>query len=159
MRYFMRGCVLLALLLWGPGGARSEGAGGGPEGGNFLVVATRNLPINHAIGTEDIRVEAFTGPPADFAPHVTLDEVLGKRVWRPVSRGTALKSWHVRTAENVERGDQVVIVAERGVIRVEAPGRAMEYGEFGQTIRVMSLVSGKVLLATVVDTQTVSVPF
>ena len=158
MRYVVSGCLLLALLGL-PGGAWSQGTGGGPEAPGFLVVATRNLPINHAIGPEDVREEAFTGSPADFDPHVTLEEVLGKRVWRPVSRGTALKSWNVRTVDNVERGDQVLIVAERGVIRVEAPGRALDNGEFGQTIRVMSLVSGKVLEATVVDTQTVSVPF
>jgi len=157
MRCFRVGCMLVTLLI--PGWAGADGSRSDPEARDVLIVAARNLPINHAIGPEDVRQEERAGARADSDPRLTLEEVLGKRVWRPVSKGTPLKSWHIRTVENVEKGNAVLIVAEKGAIRVEAPGRALEAGEFGQTIRVLSMVSGKVLHATVVDLQTVSVPF
>jgi flagella basal body P-ring formation protein FlgA len=88
-----------------------------------------------------------------------VEEVVGKKVWRPVSKGACVKSFHVRDRRDMGRGDAVVIVAESGAIRVQAPGELLESGNPGDRVRVLNKASGKEVYATVVDANTVVVSF
>jgi flagella basal body P-ring formation protein FlgA len=124
-----------------------------------VVVALRNLPIGHRIGPEDIGTEVQEGWRNHEDLYDQVGQVVGKRIYRPVSKGACLKSWHVRDRRDMQRGDSVVIVAQTGVIRVEAPGQLLEAGNPGDRVRVLNVASGKEIYATVVDAVTVAVSF
>ncbi len=124
-----------------------------------VVVARRILPIGHRIGGGDVGTEIREGWRNHEDLYERAGEVVGKKVWRPVSKGACVKSWHVRDRRDMQRGDAVVIVAEAGAIRVEAPGKLLESGNPGDRVRVLNRASGKEVVATVVDAHTVIVSF
>ena len=124
-----------------------------------VVVARRTLPIGHRIGPEDVGTELREGWRDHEDLYEQATDVVGKKVWRPVSKGACVKSWHVRDRRDMQRGDAVVIVAESGAIRVQAPGELLESGNPGDRVRVLNKASGKEVYATVVDANTVTVSF
>jgi len=124
-----------------------------------VVVARRTLPIGHRIGPEDVGTEIREGWRNHEDLYERAEEVVGKKVWRPVSKGACVKSFHVRDRRDMQRGDTVVILAESGAIRVQAPGELLESGNPGDRVRVLNKTSGKEVYATVVDANTVSVSF
>jgi flagella basal body P-ring formation protein FlgA len=124
-----------------------------------VVVARRNLPIGHRIGPEDVATELREGWRNHEDLYEQATDVVGKKVWRPVSKGACVKSWHVRDRRDMQRGDAVVILAESGAIRVQAPGELLESGNPGDRVRVLNKTSGKEVYATVVDANTVTVSF
>jgi flagella basal body P-ring formation protein FlgA len=124
-----------------------------------VVVAHRTLPIGHRISPEDVGTELREGWRNHEDLYERATDVVGKKVWRPVSKGACVKSWHVRDRRDMQRGDDVVIVAESGAIRVQAPGELLESGNPGDRVRVLNKSSGKEVLATVVDANTVTVSF
>jgi len=124
-----------------------------------VVVARRNLPIGHRIGAEDVGTEIREGWRNHEDLYERAEEVVGKKVWRPVSKGACVKSFHVRDRRDMQRGDAVVILAESGAIRVQAPGELLESGNPGDRVRVLNKASGKEVYATVVDASTVAVSF
>ncbi len=124
-----------------------------------VVVARRTLPMGHRIGPEDVSTEVREGWRNHEDLYVSTGEIVGKKVWRPVSKGACVKRWHVRDRRDMQKGQSVVIVAESGAVRVEAPGRLLESGNPGERVRVLNRASGKELYATVVDAHTVLVSF
>jgi len=124
-----------------------------------VVVARRTLPIGHSIGRGDVGTEITEGWRNHEDLYERAEEVVGKKVWRPVSKGSCVKSFHVRDRRNTKRGDAVVILAESGAIRVQAPGELLESGNPGDRVRVLNKASGKEVYATVVDANTVTVSF
>jgi flagella basal body P-ring formation protein FlgA len=115
--------------------------------------------MGHRIGQKDVDTEIREGWRNHEDLYSSAREVVGKKVWRPVSKGACVKSWHVRDRRDTKRGDTVVIVAQSGSIRVEAPGRLLEPGNPGDRVRVLNVASGKEVYATVLDAKTVSVSF
>ena len=124
-----------------------------------VVVARRTLPIGHCVGLDDVGTEIKEGWRNHEDLYERAEEVVGKKVWRPVSEGACVKSWHVRDRRDMQRGDDVVIVAESGAIRVQAPGELLESGNPGDRVKVLNKTSGKEVYATVVDAKTVIVSF
>ena len=124
-----------------------------------VVVAHRTLPMGHVIGRGDVGTEMREGWRNHEDLYDQAEQVVGKKVWRPVSKGACVKSWHVRDRRDMQRGDSVVIIAESGAIRVQAPGQLLESGNPGDRVRVLNKASGKEVLATVVDARTVTVAF
>jgi flagella basal body P-ring formation protein FlgA len=124
-----------------------------------VVVANRILPIGHRIGPGDVGTEIKEGWRNHEDLYGRAEEVVGKKVWRPVSKGACVKTFHVRDRRDAGRGDAVVIVAESGAIRVQAPGELLESGNPGDRVRVLNKASGKEVYATVMDANTVAVSF
>jgi flagella basal body P-ring formation protein FlgA len=124
-----------------------------------VVVARRNLPMGHRISHEDLATEVQEGWRNHKDLYDEIGQVVGKRIWRPVSKGACLKSWHVRDRRDIQRGDTVVIVAQAGSVRVQAPGQLLESGNPGDRVRVLNVASGKEIYGTIVDAHTVSVSY
>jgi flagella basal body P-ring formation protein FlgA len=124
-----------------------------------VVVACRNLPMGHRVSHQDVSTEVREGWRNHKDLYEEVGQVVGKQIWRPVSKGACLKSWHIRDRRDMKRGDTVVIVAHGGAVQVEAPGRLLESGNPGDRVRVLNVASGKEIYATVVDVHTVAVSF
>ncbi len=124
-----------------------------------VIVARHNLVIGHRIDRQDILLETRAGWKYMENCYLPMDEVLGKGIGRPVSKGTCLKNFHISHNKAMKRGAAVVILAEKGNLRVEAPGKVLETGSPGEMVKVLNTLSGKEVYATVLDNSTVSVSF
>jgi flagella basal body P-ring formation protein FlgA len=124
-----------------------------------VVVACRSLPIGHLVAPEDVRRESRDGLKNLKEAYPGIDEIVGRRIWRPISGGAPIKRWHIREDAHLKSGDTVVIVTHSGRVRVEAPGKILEPAKPGDRVRVVNVLSGKEILATVLDSATVSVTF
>ena len=72
---------------------------------------------------------------------------------------TFIKEWMVERPPAVNRGDMVTILAESGGLRVTVPGRTLEKGHLGESIRVQNVMSQKKIYARVVNSNIVKVDF
>jgi flagella basal body P-ring formation protein FlgA len=124
-----------------------------------VVVACRTLPIGYHIGARDVRTETKVGWKSHEELYQSTDDVVGRKIRRPVSKGACVKSWHLGEGRNLRRGNTVVIVAQVGAVRVQAPGQLLESGNPGDRVRVLNVASGREVYATVLDAQTVSVSY
>ncbi len=87
------------------------------------------------------------------------DEIIGKRLKRSVRLGEPLLRQQVEFPPLINRGDRVVIRAQRGGLVLTAAGEAREDGQEGETIRVMNISSRKEVLCRVVAPGRVTVEF
>jgi flagellar basal body P-ring formation protein FlgA len=72
-------------------------------------------------------------------------------------KGDMLKHWMVEKKPVVQRGDQVTILVESGLLRVTIPGKVLDDGFAGETVSVENSMSNKKIFARVVDAVTVRV--
>ena len=127
--------------------------------GQTVLVACRTLPIGHQIRRGDFKAEFMDEWKGKGDLISTIEEVEGKQIRRPVSRGAHLKKWHVRVSTAINEGDTVSIIAQKGCIHIEAPGKIMEAGSPGDVVSVLNVATGKKIYATILDPKTVSVAF
>jgi flagella basal body P-ring formation protein FlgA len=87
------------------------------------------------------------------------DNVYGMRLKRSIRLGTPLLRKQVERPPLIERGDRVVIQANRGGLLLTDAGEAKEKGRINETIRVINLRSRKVILGRVAEAGLVTVDF
>ncbi|AZR73849.1 flagella basal body P-ring formation protein FlgA [Anoxybacter fermentans] len=90
-------------------------------------------------------------------PVFSEEELIGKETKRSLSEGTVLLKEYLTEPELIHRNDQVLIVANYGVIHIQTIGRALEDGAKGEWIWVENISSGKKILAMVTDVGQVQV--
>lgn len=78
-----------------------------------------------------------------------LGQALGKQLTRPLQPDHVLSPAHLELAEVIRRGDQVVISARSGTIRVRMPGEALRGGAVGEQIQVRNQSSQRVIRARI----------
>lgn len=122
-------------------------------------VATRELKRGMTLAAGDVRLERVPAGPW-FEKYVAdLDDLLGKQVERNLKEGTPIRLDHVSRPKMVNSGDSVMIIAEKGALRITAPGKARQDGELGEWIKVINVDSSKALTAKVTGPGEVSVEF
>lgn len=89
----------------------------------------------------------------------SVNQAVGLMLKHDVKENDTLKEGMLKRAPIVNRGDMVMILAEKGDIRVTAPGRVMEKGYHGEYIRVQNTISNKNVHARVINDSTVMVDF
>ncbi len=97
----------------------------------------------------DIPAEIFTNP----------KEIIGKRARINIRANRVIYRTMVEIPPLIKRGQRVKIVAESDTLRITAPGMAKEDGRLGDMIRVQNLISKKIVVGKVVDSETVKVEF
>jgi flagella basal body P-ring formation protein FlgA len=76
-------------------------------------------------------------------------QAIGKQLTRPLRPDQVLTPAHLELAEVIRRGNQVVISARSGTIRVRMPGEALRDGAVGEQIQVRNQSSQRVIRARV----------
>ncbi|MBI5598578.1 MAG: flagellar basal body P-ring formation protein FlgA [Deltaproteobacteria bacterium] len=132
--------------------AAFEAAGGFP-----VVVATRPLSINHIVSAEDVRMSERAS--RDLRDASYLNEVIGKRLIRPIGADVAVKKDYLRADRAVKRGDAVVLVAEKGNLKAFAKAVAREDGAMGDVLRVENASSGRIISGRLIEPGVVAVDF
>jgi len=87
------------------------------------------------------------------------DEVLGKITKRPLAAGSVLNSGILSKPKTIKRGQQVIILAHTGGMRIRMKGAALMDGSMGQRIRIKNASSNRIIEGIVVSQGTVQVQF
>jgi flagella basal body P-ring formation protein FlgA len=111
------------------------------------VVATRALTPGHPIGRDQVREEAYEGPPG--LPD--LSEIVGRVTRRPIPAGTAIERQWLDAPADVVRGEHVRLEIRCGGARVILDGQAQSSGRRGEVIGIRNPANGKILRATIAD--------
>jgi len=124
-----------------------------------LVCASRNLSKGEIIGQDDIFLKRKNT--SKRSPKVLTDMrgALGLMAKHNIRKNTFIKEWMVERPPVVNKGDVVTILAELGGLRVTVPGRTLEKGHLGESIRVQNVMSLKKIYARVVNSNVVRVDF
>lgn len=78
-----------------------------------------------------------------------IEQAIGRKATRAMQPDQVLAPVHIRQAEVIRRGDQVVISARSGGINVRMPGEALSDGAIGKQISVRNQRSQRVVRARV----------
>lgn len=116
---------------------------------DMVAVTTRDLPRQHVIGPDDVRLveKPLAGLPADAVRDTA--KAIGLRTTKAVKSGLVLNAQELEALPAVAARQSVSIMIQVGAVTVTAQGEALEDGLLGQTIRVQNLESKKIILARV----------
>ncbi|MCA1796765.1 MAG: flagellar basal body P-ring formation chaperone FlgA, partial [Geobacteraceae bacterium] len=100
-----------------------------------VVVASSRIRRGSKIQPDDVDLVRCDITDTD-EPVFSLAEAVGMELSRSVRGGDPIERRHLQPPVVIERRAYVKIIAERGPMRIEATGTALEDGRLGETIRV-----------------------
>lgn len=122
-----------------------------------VLVATHDLRVDEPVMMNDVRTQEITVT-SDSAKYLkNISDIEGRVPARAIKADTPLTESLFQQPIAIEAGAPVTIMAKYGAVSVNAMGVALQRGRLGQIIRVRNTASGKMLLAKVVDGQTVEI--
>jgi len=124
-----------------------------------VVVATRAVARGERLAAADLTTERRDLSAMGRGVLTEASEAAGRIARAPLVPYTPVRRDQLDLPADVHRGDVVLLVAERGPLRITAPGEAREDGTRGQQVHVLNRVSRKDLVGHVVDNTTVAVDF
>lgn len=114
-----------------------------------VVTARRPLKRNSLLADADIALAERDTGLLNQGYLTSLKQAVGKKLTRPLLPDQVLTPAYVEQAEVIRKGDQVVISAHSGTIRVRMPGEALSDGMLGKQISVRNQRSRRVIKARV----------
>ena len=119
----------------------------------------RSLKMGHVIQQGDVELTELKSD--QLLRNIISDEtdIVGHELIRNLEEGKTILAHMVRKIPLVKNGDRILIVADKGTLRVTAPGVVRQNGFKNETIRVENLQSRKIILGTVIDSRTIRINF
>ena len=116
-----------------------------------LHVATLNRRISagEIITADDITTVAFPASALNSNFLRSQSDIIGKEAKRTLMAGRPVTESSIISPRVVFRGEEIRISYDSGALGLGAPGKALEDGAIGQTIRVLNLHSQKTIHAKV----------
>ncbi len=122
-----------------------------------VLVAAKTILPDQVITEGDLRLEEREVTNVNDRCIVEKQVAVGHVVNRLLKEGALITESMLKQPVVVEQGATVLLVSHYRGIEVRVPAVALSPGRVGQQIRVRNEVSGKVMLATVVDAGTVRI--
>lgn len=122
-----------------------------------MLTAARQIQPETPITSADLRLEEREIGVNNYKYFTKLEDVLGKVTARAVSEGKVLYKHNIGEPNVIEPGNPVTIKALVNGIEIETEGISKSKGRIGQSIRVQNLSSGRIIMAKVIDANTVSI--
>jgi flagella basal body P-ring formation protein FlgA len=124
-----------------------------------VVKTTRNIVAGQILEEQDLTVvkERLFDSGKDL--FVDKGKAAGKRALRSLDAGQFVERKMIEDPPLVKKGERVRIEAAGRQIRVTALGRVLQDGRAGEQVKVMNLMSGKEIYATVTGAGVVAVSF
>ena len=119
----------------------------------------RSLKMGHVFQAGDVELTRYMSD--HVLRNIISDErdIIGNRLIRNLEEGETILAHMVQKIPLVKNGDRILIIANKGSLRVTAPGVVRQNGFMNDTVRVENLQSKKIILGTVVDSRTVQINF
>jgi len=124
-----------------------------------VAVATRDIGRGEPVRPGDLALERREGAGLPRCVLTDLGEAEGAVAVRPLRAWSAVACDDLGAPVVVRRGTPVLLVAERGALRVSAAGEARHDAARGERVAVVARGSGKVIVGRVHDASTVTVGF
>ena len=124
-----------------------------------VVKPRRPIQPGTILSAEDVILERglLESTTHNFATR--LEDVVGFKAIRGLNVGVPIRLIHLIRAPLIKRGDRVLIVAEKGQMRITTPGIAREKGFKGNMVAVENIESKKMVYGLVVNAALVQVKF
>jgi len=124
-----------------------------------VVVATRQVARGELLRPGDLALQRLELSGLSRAVLTDPAEAEGAIARQPLLAWAPVRREQLGTPALVRRGAPVLLVAERGALRVSAAGEARHDAARGEQVSVLSRSSGKTLVGRVVDEGTVAIGF
>ncbi len=124
-----------------------------------VVKTTQNLPRGHIITEDDIETARVNSNRLMRNVVSDPEQVVGNKVVRNLNSGETITTFMIKRAPIVKRGDKIILIAEKGKLRITAPGMVKENGFKNAIVKVENLQTKKTVYGTVVNNRTVRVDF
>lgn len=120
---------------------------------------TRTLKRGHVLAPNDIRWVRVESSRIMRNTVSDQKELIGHQLIRSLNEGEEILNHMIKKMPLVQHGDRVLIVVQKGALRVTAPGVIKQDGFQNDTVRVENLQSRKIILGTVFDSRTIHINF
>ncbi|HZS11019.1 MAG TPA: flagellar basal body P-ring formation chaperone FlgA [Nitrospirales bacterium] len=124
-----------------------------------VVTAARNLRRDDVLEADDITLERVALASGKQELVRSMEDVIGKRLTKPVSVHKPLPISALTEPYAVRRGDRVTIEAKRGGLLIQTAGLTKGAAQAGDSVTVTNLDSGKDVRARVIGPGSVRVEF
>jgi len=124
-----------------------------------VVVATRTIERNTVIQHQDLKLAMREITTCSDHIHTNLESVIGKSTRIRIDAYTMIRDKMVVAAPAVHKGDPVTIFLENRFIKLTVPGKALQRGAVGETIKVTNISSDQDIYAVVRSSKNVEVMF
>ena len=136
--------------------SKSEQLGHNNLSNSAQIVFTKlNIPKGKVIEPADLVMKWADSRTARGA-YVTLDNIVGQKAKRNLSRDTVIKPRHILAKNAVNKNDAVLIISGSTAIRIVTYGEALSDGKVGDMVLVRNSSSLKQLKAKVIAEKKVS---
>jgi len=125
----------------------------------LVVVARRPIARGEKVEADDLSLDRRDLSRVARGVVTDLAQAAGTVAQSPIVPFTPIKREQLAAAATVHRGDAVLLIAERGPLRITAAGEVREDAGVGQQVRVVNRVSRKDVVGRVIDGSTVAVEF
>ncbi|HBG30542.1 MAG TPA: flagella basal body P-ring formation protein FlgA [Gammaproteobacteria bacterium] len=114
-----------------------------------VLVASRPLPAGTVLTAQDVTLARRRMTDLSYGYLKHAEAAVGSTLRRPVTEGAVILPSQLAQAVVVRRGQQVVIEAASGSIRVQGNGEALADGLAGRRLKVRNGASGRIVEGTV----------
>jgi flagella basal body P-ring formation protein FlgA len=123
----------------------------------LILVASENLGRGTILEDFDFRFDERDISSLRKTPVTRPADAIGKELKYSLTTGAPLALEGMKRPKVIRRGDQVLMVAESGVLQINQQGEAMQDGEVGKLINVRNSDSRRVIQAVVVSSGKVKI--
>jgi flagella basal body P-ring formation protein FlgA len=119
----------------------------------------RSLKMGHVIQPGDVELTRLKSE--RILRNIISNEadIMGHQLITNLEEGETILVHMVKKVPLVKNGDRILIVIQKGSLRVTAPGVVRQNGFKNDTVRVENIQSRKIILGTVIDSRTVQINF
>lgn len=122
-----------------------------------VLVASDRIQRHKVLAEKQFELKRVDVTSLREQPVTSMTEIAGKRSKRNLRLGNILTNAAIEPVPDIDVGGEVTIVFSDTWGSVTAPGRSMQSGWVGGTMRVKNLASGKVINAQVISRKKVEV--
>lgn len=123
----------------------------------MVVVANDRIIRGDAIDPERLVIQKMEVTNLIEQPLTTFDGLDQFRAKRNLKKGTVVTTGALEAVPDIERGHETLIVYDDGFCKVTAPGMALQSGLSGDYIKVKNKATNKIIVARIIDDNSVAV--
>ena len=124
-----------------------------------IIKTKRAVKRGEILSNDEIRVETVQTERPSQNAITNIDHALGYEAARNLSAGKILIPNFIKRPALGNRGDKILIMAQKGGMTITTPGILKEDGYENAMVRVLNIESKKIIYGRLVDSNTVMVRF